>query len=146
MVYKGKKDKPNYQRRLADFRDKGNILFDLSKCKCSDMVSNCKCSKEWKVPAKERQFLQDQRGPRKMIIGGIDQEETSKLKRKSEREEANLKRMKKHKAGEKKVKPILPKTTRTRRTLTVTVPLSMRLSTFQNQLKLSQSRIANVKK
>jgi len=55
------------------------------------MVSNCKCTKDNKVPANKRQFLQDQRGPRKMIIGGIDQEETSKLKRKAEREEANLK-------------------------------------------------------
>jgi hypothetical protein len=69
-VYKGKKDQPNYQRRLSDFRDKANILFDLSKCKCSDMVSNCKCAKDNKVPANELQFLQDQRGPRKMIIGG----------------------------------------------------------------------------
>jgi len=35
-----------------------------------------------------------------MVIGGIDQEETSKLKRKAQREEANLKRMKKQKADE----------------------------------------------
>jgi len=64
------------------------------------MVSRCKCAKEHKVPAKEREFLQDQRGPRKMVIGGIDQEETSKLKRIAEREEANLKRMKKQKTDE----------------------------------------------
>jgi len=32
-----------------------------------------------------------------MIIGGIDQEETSKLKRKAERQKANLKRMRKRK-------------------------------------------------
>lgn len=99
-VYKGKKDQPNYQRRLSEFRDKANILFDLSKCKCSDMVSKCKCVKEQKVPAKEREFLQDQRGPRKMVIGSIDQEETSKLKRKAEREEANSKRIKKQKTDE----------------------------------------------
>jgi len=96
-VYKRNKDQPNYQRRLSDFRDKANILFDLSKCKCSDMVSNCKCATEHKIPANERQFIQDQRGPRKMIIGGIDQEATSKLKRKAERKQANLERMKKQK-------------------------------------------------
>jgi hypothetical protein len=103
-VYKGKKDQPNYQRRLSEFRDNANILFDLSKCKCPNMVSNCKCTKEHKVPAKKRQFLQDQRGPRKMIIGGIDKEETSKLKRKAERQQANLKRMKKQKTDQSQSK------------------------------------------
>ena len=66
------------------------------------MVSNCKCAKEHKVPANERQFLQDQRLQKKMIIGGIDQKKTSKLKRKAERREANLKRMKKLKTNENK--------------------------------------------
>jgi len=66
------------------------------------MVFNCKCAKEHKVPANKRQFLQDQRRQRKMIIGGIDQKETSKLKRKAERQEANLKRMKKLKTDESK--------------------------------------------
>jgi len=37
------------------------------------------------IPAKKRQFLQDQRGPRKMVISGIDQEEMSKLNRKAAR-------------------------------------------------------------
>ena len=63
-VYKRKKDQPNYQRRLLNFRDKANILFDISKCKCFDMASDCKCAKEHKVPGHERQFLEDQRGPR----------------------------------------------------------------------------------
>src|SRR6218665_1049049 len=66
------------------------------------MVSNCKCAKEHKVPANERQFLQDQRIQKKMIIGGIDQKKTSKLKRKGERQEANLKRIKKLKTDERK--------------------------------------------
>jgi len=35
-----------------------------------------------------------------MVIGSIDQEEMSKLKRKAEREEANLKRMKNQKTHE----------------------------------------------
>uniref|UniRef100_UPI00358EBD2F uncharacterized protein n=1 Tax=Myxine glutinosa TaxID=7769 RepID=UPI00358EBD2F len=95
-VYKGRKDQATYKQRLTDFLDKSNNLFDLSKCKCSDMVSNCNCLKEHKVPQKEREFLQDQRGPRNMVLGGIDQEETSRLKRKAEREETNLKRMKTH--------------------------------------------------
>ena len=68
-VYKGTTDQPNNQWRLSDFRD---ILYDISKCMCSDMVSNCKRTKKHKVRAKEREFLQDQRGPRKMVIGGID--------------------------------------------------------------------------
>ena len=37
-----------------------------------------------------------------MIIGGVDQKETSKLKRKAEKEAANLKRMKKNKTDESK--------------------------------------------
>jgi len=48
------------------------------------MVSNCKCKKEHKVRAKEREFLQDQRGPRKMVPVINDIEETSQLKRKAE--------------------------------------------------------------
>src|SRR6218665_3306023 len=66
------------------------------------MVSNCKCAKEHKVPANKRQFLEYQRRQRKMIIGGIDQKETSKLKRIAERQEANLKRMNKLKTDESK--------------------------------------------
>jgi len=64
------------------------------------MESNCKCAKEHKVPQNERQFLEDQRGPRKMIIGGVDQEETSKLKRTAERKQASLNRIKKQKTNE----------------------------------------------
>jgi hypothetical protein len=77
-------------------------MFGLSQCKCSDILSNCKCAKEHKVPANERQFPKNQREPRQMIIGGIDQDETSKLKRKAERVQANLKRMKKQKTDESK--------------------------------------------
>ena len=57
-VYKGKNYQPKFQRRLSDFRDKANILFDLNKCKCSDMVSNCNARKNrarkgTRVPSKQ---------------------------------------------------------------------------------------------
>src|SRR6218665_4227397 len=97
-------------------------MFDLSKRKCSDMVSNCKCAKEYTVPANEREYLQDQRRQRKMIIGGIDQKETSKLKREAERQAANLKRMKKLKTDESKSQAdsdIIAKTIRTRLTTSI---------------------------
>ena len=79
---KERKDRPSYRQRLSDFRYKVDFLFDLSKFKCPDMIFNCKCFRENKVFIKEREFLENQRGLRKMVIDGLDKKETSKLKKK----------------------------------------------------------------
>jgi hypothetical protein len=96
--YKAKKGKDKYEKQLQQFRNDANKLFDISKCKCIDIVASCKCERHDKVPANEREFLQDQRGRRMMIIGGIDEKETSKLQEKLAREENGIKRRKKEMA------------------------------------------------
>ena len=100
--YKERKDRPSYQQKLSDFRLKANFPFDLCKCKCAktDDMFNCKCPKEHKVPAKERAFLEDQRGLRRMKIGGIDKKETSRLKRRADRKMSKLQQSKKVKTIE----------------------------------------------
>jgi hypothetical protein len=64
--------------------DAQQTLFDIASCKCVDSVS-CKCAKEKKVPAEERQFLKDQRTVRKMMIGCIDGRKTKALQLKAQR-------------------------------------------------------------
>ena len=63
------------------------------------MMFNCKFSVENKIVLKLRKFLEDQRGLKKMAIGRIDKKETSKLKRKVERNKSTLQRMKKQKVN-----------------------------------------------
>jgi hypothetical protein len=88
--------------------------------------------------ANEDQFLQDQIGWRRMITGGIDKEETSKLNRKSERQEANLKQMKKQKTNESKSQAYSAERAED--------DIWSRNHTFQNQSSLSRRRITIVKK
>ncbi|KAG0716113.1 hypothetical protein GWK47_010415 [Chionoecetes opilio] len=90
--YKARKDNSNYKQQLEQFREDANKLFDISKCKCVDFVVSCKCERADKVPLKERKFLEDQRGARKMIIGGIDLMETTKLQNKISRKESESRR------------------------------------------------------
>ena len=53
---------------------------------------SCKCKRAEKVPLSERYFLVDQRGARKMIIGGIDLMETKRLQKKISRKESESRR------------------------------------------------------
>lgn len=75
-------------QKIDEFKKDASRLFDISKCKCVDMAAGCKCSKQDRVPPNEREFLQDQRGPRRMVIGGIDEKETSRLKKRLARKES----------------------------------------------------------
>ena len=58
-----------------------NELFDIASCRCinSDL---CKCPRIIKVPDREWSFLIDQRGARKMFLGGIDSAVTRKMQTK----------------------------------------------------------------
>ena len=56
-------------------------LFDITSCRCIHSDS-CICPREFKVHDREWPFLIDQRGPRQMIIGGIDPLVTRKMQRK----------------------------------------------------------------
>ena len=52
---------------------KAKQLFDVALCQCKVMVSDeCTCAKSDKVPRKEWEFLQDQRGPRLLVLGAED--------------------------------------------------------------------------
>ena len=98
-AYKERKDRPSHQRRLSNFCYKAYFPFYLIICKCPDMIFNCKSPVENKVLLKEHEFLEDQKGLKKMVIGGNDKKEKSKLKRNAERNESTLQRMKKQKVN-----------------------------------------------
>lgn len=68
-----------FRQKVKEFRDIAEKkLFDISSCKCVDF-SLCKCKN--KVPARERDFLVDQRNDRKMFIGSIDPVVTQSIQR-----------------------------------------------------------------
>jgi len=80
--------------KVEKFKEEAQVLFDIAACKCADFKL-CSCSKEKKVPAKEQQFLTDQRSARRMAIGTVDIQETLKLKKRTERKEHLSKRLRK---------------------------------------------------
>ena len=45
------------------------------------MMFNCKCLRENKVPVKVVELLKEQKGLRKMVIGGINKKDTFKFKK-----------------------------------------------------------------
>lgn len=73
------------QEKLENFKLEAQKLFDISSCKCSSFES-CKCAKLKKVPKIEQAFLEDQRGPRKMQIGGVDKIITKNNQKRQERQ------------------------------------------------------------
>lgn len=75
-----------------------NKLFDICYCKCKDFGS---CSCHEKVPLKERDFLNDQRRLRQMMIGGVDLVTTKSIKKRLERK---LKTEKRKKCGSSETK------------------------------------------
>ncbi|XP_050710076.1 uncharacterized protein LOC126994856 [Eriocheir sinensis] len=90
--YKARKGNDKYKQQLEQFREDSDKLFDISKCKCVDFLMSCKCKRADKVPLSERDFLVDQRGARKMIIGGIDLMDTKRLQKKISRKESESRR------------------------------------------------------
>ena len=85
--YKSRKDNDSYISRIVTFRCEADHLFDICSCKCPDTYK-CTCEKRLKVPAKEIPFLLDQRGERKMMIGGEDVTETKRLHKQLKRKVA----------------------------------------------------------
>ena len=84
-------------------QDENQRLFDVSACKCKqiscvqakcktdtceDIHLDCKCDSSKRVPQREIKFLLDQRGPRKMLMSGIDRKVTQSLKRSFDKMEA----------------------------------------------------------
>lgn len=75
--------------KIKTFKNNSLKLFDISSCKCATFNScNCKI----KVPIIERQYLQDQRGERRMMIGKVDVKTTKKIEKSLERKEIEKRR------------------------------------------------------
>lgn len=81
--FKRDSEKDAFKKKVSDFHDQLRVLFDVAACKCNSCI--CKCSLQDKVPAAERDFLQDQRTSRKMIIGPVDKKTTAMLRKREER-------------------------------------------------------------
>lgn len=73
------------QEKVKKFKLEAQALFDISACKCLSF-DLCQCEKLKKVPKIEQAFLKDQRGPRKMQIGGVDKIITKNNQKRQERE------------------------------------------------------------
>ena len=78
--YTARADTLLYQTKLSDFRSQSKMLFDIAACKCLDF-SACSCVSVKKKTRKEREFLQDQRTNKKMIISGEDRHESLRLRK-----------------------------------------------------------------
>ena len=90
--YKSRKDKESYKWQISEFQEDSTKLFDICTCKCKP-ETRCQCEKSQKVPQIERDFLNDQRGPRSMIIAGLDQSETVRLQKRFARRRESLSRL-----------------------------------------------------
>ena len=84
LKYPINKRNQNYKVKTEVFRKDSKKLFDIASCKCT-LLSSCSCGKPFRIPVQEHEFLTDQRGPRTMIIGGVDVVETRMLKKREKR-------------------------------------------------------------
>ena len=71
------------RQQAARFRESLDSLFDICNCQCDDLAQ-CSCNP--KFPRAEIQFLRDQRGPRRMMVGReVDVKESARLARRQKR-------------------------------------------------------------
>lgn len=83
--FKNRQNSEFYKNKIQCFKNKSKTTrFDLAACKCDTLI-NCLCSKSQKVPLDEREFLLNQRGPRKMVISSIDRENKNKYNQREQR-------------------------------------------------------------
>lgn len=71
--------------KSQSFIDSLHKLFDIAGCQCKDLLK-CTCEKNMKIPAKEHDFLIDQRTARQMQISSVDTKVTRALMRKEAKE------------------------------------------------------------
>lgn len=90
--YQSRKETDSYIQKITQFKDASLKLFDICSCKCS-CISQCQCEKSRKIPALERDFLEDQRGSRCMIIAAVDKIESIRLQKRYIRKESTQKQM-----------------------------------------------------
>lgn len=105
-----KKRNAAFEKQRAEW---SKALFDVARCKCSfldcagikcvqENCTNihilCSCPCGSKIPQQELLFVSDQRGPRKLCIGGMDVKVSHSLQVKAQRKEAEDAQIKKEEA------------------------------------------------
>src|SRR5579872_59989 len=80
-----KRSSQSFHDKVSDF----NKVFDVCTCKCFDAGMrdriNCMCPLQLKIPPVEWDFWMDQKTHRKLFIGVVDNETTSKLQKRMKR-------------------------------------------------------------
>lgn len=94
--FKRDKEKETFKKKVAEFKTKALLLFDMAACKCKMTYScscqkvpevcececpisiSCECEKAKKIPTLELKFMYFQRNLGKGKIGGVDVKETKK--------------------------------------------------------------------
>ncbi|CAG4995772.1 unnamed protein product [Parnassius apollo] len=69
--YQKSKDNENYKQKLQKFKGDCDVLFDIGSCKCKSLSTRT-CEKTRKISKREHEYLLDQRGERRMMIGSLD--------------------------------------------------------------------------
>lgn len=117
--YRRDNAKPDFKKKIDEFKNQATKLFDVSACKCVMHVNcscnkkpelcecpiqiNCTCKKPNKISVIEQRFIYLQREYGLGKIGSLDQKETTKLKNKFERNIKILKRTESRPKEEKMV-------------------------------------------
>jgi len=106
--YKGRQHNAKYKGKIEDFRAHSlSQLFDIAACKCLD-TAKCICKKERRVPAAERNFLEDQSHGRTMMIGGVDVKMKQRLQQRNMCKNMELKRESNSWHSNRQQKPRVP--------------------------------------
>lgn len=108
--FKRDKEKETFKKKVAEFKTKALLLFDMAACKCKMTYScscqkvpevcececpisiSCECEKAKKIPTLELKFMYFQRNLGKGKIGGVDVKETNKITKRHERKLTEQKR------------------------------------------------------
>lgn len=108
--FKRDKEKETFKKKVAEFKTKALLLFDMAACKCKMTYScscqkvpevcececpisiSCECEKAKKIPTLELKFMYFQRNLGKGKIGGVDVKETKKITKRHERKLTEQKR------------------------------------------------------
>ena len=82
---KRKKDNVKFKDKRSEFKSHSDkTLLDISSCKCQSF-SVCSCTRDRKIPERNKTFLTDQRTSKKMAIGGVNAAVSKKIVIREER-------------------------------------------------------------
>ena len=84
--YAKQKNKDSNRVKISTFQDNGKKMLDVTSCKCN-LEENCSCDGRKRIPRLEVEFVNDQRGDRKMFIECVDHEERIRSLKRERRNE-----------------------------------------------------------